>query len=127
MKLKTEVKENTWTRRAMVINPGITSIMPDLSRNAGWGNGYVGLPKEHPCYGMGYDDIHEQYDIDVHGGLTFSEQLEEGDEYLPTLGGLWVVGFDTAHYTDNPKSWPKSKVQAETDRLREQLEALWNK
>jgi len=37
-------------------------------------NGYVALPKGHPCYGKGYDNI----DVEVHGGLTFSERLLVG-------------------------------------------------
>lgn len=44
--------------------------------------GYVTVPKDHPHYGKGYDDI----DADVHGGLTFAN---EG-----------TFGFDCAHLDD---------------------------
>ena len=56
--------------------------------------GYVGIPKSHPLYGRGYDDIEE---IAVHGGLTFaSESLYPfGD-----LKDLWWLGFDCAHSGD---------------------------
>jgi hypothetical protein len=35
----------------------------------GWGNGYVLIPHNHPFYKKHYDSI----DVNVHGGLTFSE------------------------------------------------------
>lgn len=78
--------------------------------NRGWGNGYVALPKEHPCFGKSYYDI----DVKVHGGLTYAEM--EGD--------FWVVGFDTAHAFDSMEKWPKEKVEEETIRLRDQLEEM---
>lgn len=61
---------------------------------AGWGNGYIGLPKDHPWYGKHYDDI----DVDVHGGLTYSEDHKPKHE----PDGLWWIGFDTGHYQDGP-------------------------
>jgi hypothetical protein len=90
---------------------------------AGWGNGYVVLPKGHFLEGVHYDDI----DVDVHGGLTFSDTVNafmvmnwEGltEEDL----GCWCVGFDTAHYMDNLSRWPKQAVLDEANRLKEQLE-----
>jgi hypothetical protein len=55
--------------------------------------GYVGIPKEHRFWGVGYDGDRELEDIadNVHGGLTYSEQ---GDD------GWWYFGFDTAHSDD---------------------------
>ena len=55
--------------------------------------GYVGIPKEHRFWGIGYDADRELQDIsrNVHGGLTYSEQ---GDD------GWWYFGFDTAHADD---------------------------
>jgi hypothetical protein len=69
----------------------------------GWGNGYVAVPLEHPWYGLDCDEI----DVDIHGGLTFSEEI---DNY-------WVFGFDTNHYGDNLLNWPKLRVIDETMRL----------
>lgn len=106
--MKTITKENTWF-------PGM---------NHGWGNGYVIIPKGHKMHGVGYDDI----PVDVHGGLTFSEHI---DEELQKAWGLdesdignYIVGFDTAHYQDNLQRWPEESVQLETDRLKQQLEAI---
>lgn len=95
-----------------------------LYTNHGWGNGYVLIPEGHPLHGKPYDDI----EVDVHGGLTFSELVDEdminhwGEKLLSKedIGG-WLVGFDTAHYSDNMCNWPKEAVQAEANRLRDQL------
>ena len=57
--------------------------------------GYVKLPKEHPGYEKDYNDL----DIDVHGGLTYSEL--ENDK--------WVIGFDCAHSGDIAPSCEKSR------------------
>jgi hypothetical protein len=55
-------------------------------------NGYVAIPKGHRCHGKHYDNL----DVEVHGGLTYSEQDKETDE--------WVVGFDCSHAGDmSPK------------------------
>jgi len=53
--------------------------------------GYVGVPDSHPWFNNDYGDVD---DVDVHGGLTFSEH-GHGD-----LFGLWVFGFDCAHSGD---------------------------
>lgn len=54
--------------------------------------GYVALPREHPYYGKGY----EQIEIDVHGGLTYcNERLGDLD-----AGNVWWIGFDCAHLGD---------------------------
>lgn len=48
--------------------------------------GYIDIPKCHPFYQKHYDEI----EIDVHGGLTFSDVID----------GFWTIGFDCAHYCD---------------------------
>lgn len=95
----------------------------------GYANGYVAVPKDHPYYGKHYDDIE---DIDIHGGLTFSEngkwcynnyedlEIIEGNK--EDLKDCWVFGFDTCHWMDDLGSWPKERVIKETLRLKEQLE-----
>ena len=54
--------------------------------------GYVGIPKEHRFWGASYEDD-ELRDIgdNVHGGITYSQQ---GDD------GWWYFGFDTSHMDD---------------------------
>jgi hypothetical protein len=53
--------------------------------------GYIRIPEDHPWHGKGYDDI----DVDVHGGLTFSQVAEF------TSPGYWI-GFDCNHAWDIP-------------------------
>jgi len=66
-----------------------------ISRMEGSGAlcGYVGIPKEHRFWGVGYDPASELSDIsdNVHGGITYSQQ---GDD------GWWYFGFDTTHIND---------------------------
>jgi hypothetical protein len=66
-----------------------------IRRNSTTGTlcGYVGIPKEHRFWGVNYDGDEEIHAIaeDVHGGLTYSQQ---GDD------GWWYFGFDTAHSDD---------------------------
>jgi hypothetical protein len=38
-----------------------------------WYNGYVILPKEHELVDKFYGDFEEDYDLKVHGGITFSD------------------------------------------------------
>lgn len=77
---------------------------------SGWGNGYVMLPKDHPMFGVHYNDI----PVGVHGGLTYSEEKD----------GLWVVGFDTAHAGDNAENADIFYVAKETLILKKQLEDM---
>lgn len=106
--MKTVILEITWLRGCVT----------------GWGNGYVLIPKGHKLHGKHYDDIN----VNIHGGLTFSDEVDEN--FAEKLGlnvsdvGSWAVGFDTAHYGDTPDTCPKSFVQAEVNRLLEQLKAI---
>lgn len=102
------------------------------SMDCGYANGYVAVPPGHPWHGKHYDDLDN---IDVHGGLTYSEStpcdvmdngmsgvsyIDGGDE-IPD--GWWVLGFDTCHCYDTLDSWPREAVIAETRRLQQQAEA----
>jgi len=98
MPYPTVLRENTW------------------ATTSGWGNGYVRLPETHPYYGADYNDI----PVEVHGGLTFGEHLSK----CPIFNSGFWVGFDTMHNIETRTSWPKERVQAETENLRIQLEAL---
>jgi hypothetical protein len=72
----------------------------------GWGNGYVRISEGHKYYGMNYTDI----PVNVHGGLTFSENIMDNDKWSD---GYWV-GFDTAHYGDNQETCTMDYVTDET-------------
>ena len=74
--------------------------------------GYVGVSKAHPLYGIGYenfwfDESHSNVDIDVHGGLTYSDFGMDTAESGRGIGHLtededkiWWFGFDCAHLHD---------------------------
>lgn len=74
-------------------SPGITGALC----------GYVGVPEGHPLYGASY----QEPDLDVHGGLTYSDKCD-GDEqhgvcHVPEpgqTGEVWWFGFDCAHIMD---------------------------
>lgn len=63
-----------------------------LMQHMAFRTGYVGIPKGHKLYGVGYDGI----GIDCHGGLTYSDKslALQNDE------DTWWIGFDTGHYCD---------------------------
>ena len=72
----------------------------------GFANGYVGVPVGHVWHNVGYNDIH----ADVHGGLTYSEEVN------PVTGkndGLWWVGFDVRHSGDSPETCDEKYCIAE--------------
>lgn len=57
-------------------------------------NGYVGLPPEHPFFGLTEETLGGE--VSVHGGITWTENHLPGVE----PDGLWWIGFDTAHVGD---------------------------
>lgn len=59
--------------------------------------GYIAIPKGHPFYGKHYDEI----DIEVHGGLTFSEFSDFFKDYEDGNAPYWWIGFDFNHYGDD--------------------------
>lgn len=107
---------------------GFPSLIDSFS--AGYANGYVMIPKEHPYYGKSYYEIDG---IDVHGGLTFSDFILDNwnaeewlDEKPEHPEDYWVLGFDTIHAGDNLTNWDRDAVINETLRLKEQLENVVN-
>ncbi len=61
--------------------------------------GYVGVGPDHPAHGKNYDDV----DVDVHGGLTYSEACQGEICHVPEPGrehDIWWFGFDCCHFGD---------------------------
>lgn len=101
--------------------------------------GYVVLDKEDKLYGMDYDDIHEENDIYVHGGFTYSEDylsfLEWSDKYdcdvKTSIKDKWVVGWDYGHYGDyyggalyddgDGKKWTTAEIVDECKEVIDQI------
>lgn len=98
----------------------------DFSLNTGWGCGYVVIPRNSPLYGVNYFELDNH--VDVHGGLTFGQQVEylkdRNWSFPEEITQGWVVGFDSGHHQDTIQTWPKERVEMETQNLREQLEEL---
>ena len=112
MQLKELIKPNTWLSDEYK-KAGVNSI------GVGYGNGYVGVPKEHELYRVDYNDIQG---IDIHGGLTFSDfwQEESKDNY-------WYLGFDTCHAFDNAENCNKQFVESEVKKLKRDNRHLQNR
>lgn len=105
MNIETLVLENTWCERNRFFDHG-------------WGNGYVGVRKNHPWYGLNYDMI----DANVHGGLTYSSHYRPGTKQ--ETSDVWWIGFDTAHFGDTLESCSKEYVERQTEKLRLQAELV---
>jgi len=63
--------------------------------------GYVGVGPKHSLHGVSYGHV----DVDVHGGLTYSDACQENGEicHVPQPGrehDIWWFGFDCAHAFD---------------------------
>jgi hypothetical protein len=88
-----------------------------IHRPHGWGNGYVAVPPSHPLWGIDYGNVDQH--LDVHGGLTYSELKDFPGMFKEHAvpDNYWVFGFDTSHWDDTLKTWPKKAVEAETKRL----------
>lgn len=58
-------------------------------QNMGHRCGYVGVDKTHPLYDADYTEV---ADFEVHGGLTFSNNIGSDN--------LWYFGYDCSHLDD---------------------------
>lgn len=113
------------------INPSVCDEFRKKGIEGGYANGYVAIPPTHPLYGIDYNNADNNYPIDIHGGLTFSDYYSEIEEQRswdiekidnePIPSNWWVLGFDTLHAGDNILRWSREDVIQETLRLRKQL------
>ncbi len=87
-----------------------TFLPPEMEH--GWGNGYIGVPPEHPWFNIDYDFI----DCNVHGGLTYGENHAPKEK----SDGYWWIGFDTCHFEDTIVNCPESYVIQEVESLKQQ-------
>ncbi|MGE5634415.1 MAG: hypothetical protein ACM3VV_04235 [Deltaproteobacteria bacterium] len=86
-------------------------ILRNSFTSSGHLNGYVLVPRGHILYGKDYNDIEKKYEINIHGGLTYSDFGHFIGEYFPSFATdinnkeedkeeYWLIGFDTAHAYD---------------------------
>lgn len=91
---------------------------------------YVEIPKKHKYYQKNYNEIGDA--IDVHGGLTYSENNLYIGENQEIEG--WFIGWDYAHYNDymgyfdsnmislnNLKKWSTEEIREEVYEVCRQL------
>lgn len=87
---------------------GLDGLMVRHDYSGHW-CGYVGVPPGHPLHGKDYNDCYDDCpDLDVHGGLTYSNKCRGDDEatsvcHVPEPGrphDVWWLGFDCAHLGD---------------------------
>lgn len=90
------------------------------------GSGYVGVHKNHPLFGVDYSN--QQFDLDVHGGITYSkmgskDREHEKEEY-------YYLGWDANHHcnmeeTANNTSYgipvTRDFIRDETQKLLQQM------
>lgn len=87
-----------------------------------WYNGYVILPDDHELVDKFYWDFEKDYDLEVHGGITFSDYLSEiMDLEDMNLEDEYVLGFDCNHAGDNPVNCNQKYVENECKKLIDQL------
>lgn len=87
-----------------------TTGLPCLIVRGPWGFlcGYVGVSKGHPSFGKKYHNVDSKFDIDVHGGLTYSDHCQPGPENKSIChkvesdedDNVWWLGFDCGHALD---------------------------
>lgn len=96
---------------------------------------YVDIPKEHKYYKKQYDKI----DINVHGGVTYSNNtLTIGNN---DVKNGWFIGWDYAHYGDyygyyncsktnsfkELHKWTTEEIYEDVKKVCEQLKRVENK
>lgn len=87
-----------------------------------WYNGYVILPDDHELVDKFYGDFEKEYELEVHGGITFSDYLSRiMDLENMDLEEGYVLGFDCNHVGDNPVDCNQGYVANECKKLIDQL------
>lgn len=110
-----EVEKAGWPRGEWDNEPDKAHWIDELTgldclivrNNIGGLCGYVGIPGGHKYFEKHYDAV----DVDVHGGLTFSDKSDESEELKESEGichpkkcaannNVWWLGFDCVHGGD---------------------------
>ena len=81
--------ENEWEKEPSFLEFSYKGYLCQIRRHSSLLNlcGYVVLPKQNKFFGKNYNDI----DVEVHGGLTYSQDIGED---------FWKIGFDCGHLYD---------------------------
>jgi hypothetical protein len=76
--------------------------------------GYATFPKR-PVKQIGYGGI--LGDVDVHGGITYAEPVDENDP-----SGAYVYGFDTAHGWETDEHRTKEYIHVQIEKMIEGIQ-----
>lgn len=88
---------------------------------------YIGVPTDHPLYGLRYDDLNNS-GVVVHGGFTYaSDEMPRSN-----VKDVWWLGWDYAHalagdYTtaiDSGKKWTREEILADVKDVAAQLDSV---
>lgn len=82
--------------------------------------GYVVITTDNKLFGLDYDQLYSKINVHIHGGLTYSNEGENGS---------WIIGFDCAHAGDLCPAFPhfdgvyrtKEFVISECEKLAEEV------
>lgn len=112
--------ESLVKKRMLSEDPLIFERIPFLKDQFGWGNGYVVIPIWHPLF------KDSSFNPSIHWGLSWYDLVSTcgWDQYEGLTAedsNKWIIGFDTNHAWDNTERWPKEAVQAEANRLLQQV------
>lgn len=127
----------------MMVRAFVISSMDKLNSypiliEKGWGNGYLIFDRLHPLYKKHYDFLNDSHHMNAHGGWTYSDMAgmhmlksktkltSINDEALKLNDDDWIVGFDTNHFGDSMRNWPKKMVIEHTMELKNYYSKLEN-
>lgn len=100
---KTGWPRGEWDDEPDVLDFEIHGLRCHIARMS-WGNlnGYVGVPPGHEFHGVGYNSFDEEMGVwtQVHGGLTYAAEREDG---------WWYFGFDIALPVDYRPGMPSTR------------------
>jgi len=96
---------------------------------------YIKIPENHPFYRKEYDEIYNECNIEVNGGITYSNNHLWISENQKLEG--WFIGWDYAHYGDycafgeifdiDGKRWTTEEIRQEVFAACKQLYERENK
>lgn len=94
---------------------------------------YIEIPSKSNLYGKGYMEIEDDYDINVHGGLTYARDYLRLSDNV-TIENSWFIGWDYAHIcdyngiyetysvlNDNCKKWTTEEIMEECKNVIKQI------
>lgn len=109
---KAKIPEGPWAKephRFEFKHEGLDCLLVRQTPSFHW-CGYVGVPETHKLYKKDYNEIENENEISVHGGLTYSAECEGAVcHHAKDEDTVWWIGYDCAHSGDLCPSYLKYK------------------